>query len=104
MLPPLRYLGKVSRLQTIFNSHACTWSVSSHSFPSHPSDTRTQAISNIVTSIPPTSSLMNLFPWLDRLPGPLPWRVRGKKYQEQQAELYDEMTEAALHEHAENET
>ncbi len=44
----------------------------------------------------PSASIINIFPFLDWIPGPMPWRTRAKAFRECDAELYGHLIRKAL--------
>ncbi|KAG6887970.1 hypothetical protein C0992_010031 [Termitomyces sp. T32_za158] len=53
-------------------------------------------LAEIVDLGSPTASITNFFPFLDLLPGPMPWRKRARSYQERMDTLYDKFIDHAI--------
>ncbi len=43
-----------------------------------------------------TASIINIFPFLDWIPGPMPWRTRAKAYRKHEDELYERLVREAV--------
>lgn len=44
----------------------------------------------------PSASIINIFPFLDWLPGPMPWRTRANAYRIRENQLYEDLVREAL--------
>ncbi|KAG6825801.1 hypothetical protein H0H92_002397 [Tricholoma furcatifolium] len=53
-------------------------------------------LAEIVHLATPTSSVTNVFPFLDFLPGPMPWRVRAQSFREKSGSLWKKLLDDAL--------
>ncbi|KAG6812127.1 hypothetical protein H0H92_004241 [Tricholoma furcatifolium] len=54
-------------------------------------------ISNeLAKSISPFASIINIFPMLDWIPGPMPWRTRARVYHEREKAIYKKLIDEAL--------
>ncbi|KAG6899236.1 hypothetical protein C0993_012025, partial [Termitomyces sp. T159_Od127] len=55
-----------------------------------------QTLAEIIDLASPTASVTNFFPFLDLLPGPMPWRSRARSYQERLDALYIKLIDHAM--------
>ncbi|KAG6877676.1 hypothetical protein C0992_009501 [Termitomyces sp. T32_za158] len=55
-----------------------------------------KAIDELVVLFNPTASIVNAFPLLDLIPGPMPWRARAREFHEQETAIYKELLDHAL--------
>ncbi|KAF7335894.1 Cytochrome P450 2B19 [Mycena sanguinolenta] len=53
-------------------------------------------IAEFVTLSSPSGSIMNVLPFLDMIPGPMPWRTRAKTYRRREDALYDRLITRAV--------
>ncbi|KAG6871672.1 hypothetical protein C0995_001599 [Termitomyces sp. Mi166 len=44
----------------------------------------------------PTASITNIFPFLDLIPGPMPWRTRAESFRKQNDALYEKLVDDAV--------
>jgi len=44
----------------------------------------------------PSASIINVFPFLDSLPGPKPWNTRARAYRKREDALYDKLITEAV--------
>ncbi|KAG6836624.1 hypothetical protein H0H93_005967 [Arthromyces matolae] len=44
----------------------------------------------------PSASIINVFPFLDLMPGPMPWRVRAKSFRQRDDALYEKLFDRCL--------
>ncbi|KAG6859131.1 hypothetical protein C0995_011268, partial [Termitomyces sp. Mi166 len=44
----------------------------------------------------PTASITNFLPFLDLIPGPMPWRTRAESYRKQHDALYEKLVDDAV--------
>jgi hypothetical protein len=59
-------------------------------------DDRTQCIAEFVSLCTPSASIINIFPFLDYIPGPMPWRKRARAYREREDALYERLVTEAV--------
>ncbi|KAG6887763.1 hypothetical protein C0992_010833 [Termitomyces sp. T32_za158] len=55
-----------------------------------------ETIDQLVVLFNPTASIINALPFLDLIPGPMPWRARARAFHEQETAIYDELLDHAL--------
>ncbi|KAG5716141.1 Steroid 17-alpha-hydroxylase/17,20 lyase [Termitomyces sp. T112] len=69
-----------------------------HSPTGHESDFKEVlgVIDEIVAHTAPSASIVNVFPFLDLLPGPMPWRIRAQAFQRRQDAIYKELLDEAV--------
>ncbi len=44
----------------------------------------------------PTATIINIFRFLDWIPGPIPWRTRARAYRKHEDELYERLVREAV--------
>ncbi|KAG6894242.1 hypothetical protein C0992_006947, partial [Termitomyces sp. T32_za158] len=44
----------------------------------------------------PTTSITNIFPFLDLIPGPMPWRTRAESFRKRNDALYEKLVDEAV--------
>ncbi|KAG5732267.1 Cytochrome P450 2B19 [Termitomyces sp. T112] len=49
-----------------------------------------------VTLMTPTASIINVLPFLDLLPGPMPWRIRAQEFRKREDAVYKKLIDKAL--------
>ncbi|KJA24944.1 hypothetical protein HYPSUDRAFT_1073693 [Hypholoma sublateritium FD-334 SS-4] len=54
------------------------------------------AAEEFITLCTPTSSIINMLPFLDWLPGPMPWRTRAKAFRKRDGDLYEKLVREAV--------
>ncbi|KAG6860803.1 hypothetical protein C0995_007513 [Termitomyces sp. Mi166 len=54
------------------------------------------SLDGIVSLSLPTSSITNFFPFLDLIPGPMPWRIRARSFVEKDEVLYGKLVDQAM--------
>ncbi|KAG6838716.1 hypothetical protein H0H93_006437, partial [Arthromyces matolae] len=54
------------------------------------------AIADFVHLCTPSASIVNVFPFLDWIPGPMPWRTRAKDYRDREDAIYTKLIEDAV--------
>ncbi|KNZ79110.1 O-methylsterigmatocystin oxidoreductase [Termitomyces sp. J132] len=53
-------------------------------------------LAEIVHLANPTASITNFLPFLDLIPGPMPWRIRARLYRERHDALYEKLIDHAM--------
>ncbi|KAF7372760.1 Steroid 17-alpha-hydroxylase/17,20 lyase [Mycena sanguinolenta] len=53
-------------------------------------------LAELVTLSSPSASIINVLPFLDMIPGPMPWRKRAQTYRKREDALYDRLITRAL--------
>ncbi|KJA24942.1 hypothetical protein HYPSUDRAFT_53452 [Hypholoma sublateritium FD-334 SS-4] len=54
------------------------------------------AVEELTKLSAPTASIINIFPFLDWIPGPMPWRTRARAYRKHENELYESLVREAV--------
>ncbi|KAG6843882.1 hypothetical protein H0H87_012098 [Tephrocybe sp. NHM501043] len=54
------------------------------------------AIAELVELTTPSASIVNIFPLLDYIPGPMPWRARARAFRENDKAIYTKLINEAL--------
>ncbi|KAG6849628.1 hypothetical protein H0H93_006837 [Arthromyces matolae] len=69
-----------------------------HCSTGHESDLRSSlsTLAEIVHLALPSSSITNFFPFLDLIPGPMPWRTRAASFRKRYEDLYNRLLDNAL--------
>ncbi|KAG6853247.1 hypothetical protein C0991_005749 [Blastosporella zonata] len=64
----------------------------------HEPDLKTlvDVLNEAVRLFAPNASITNVFPFLDRIPGPMPWRTRAQAFRERDAAIYKKLTDEAV--------
>ncbi|KAG6829536.1 hypothetical protein H0H92_004273 [Tricholoma furcatifolium] len=54
------------------------------------------AIAEFVQLCTPSASIINVFPFLDYIPGPMPWRTRARDYRQREDAIYKKLIDEAV--------
>ncbi|KAG6828450.1 hypothetical protein H0H92_007935 [Tricholoma furcatifolium] len=54
-----------------------------------------ESMNDTIESATPTASIINAFPFLNRIPGPTPWRIKGQAVYERQRKIYERLMDHA---------
>ncbi|KAG6808572.1 hypothetical protein H0H92_003676 [Tricholoma furcatifolium] len=55
-----------------------------------------RVLSELIPLATPTASIINALPFLDWIPGPLPWRTRAQSYRQREDDFYDRLVYESL--------
>ncbi len=56
-----------------------------------------QTLTEFVKLVSPSASLVNFFPFLDRIPGPMPWRKRAEEFRKRENAFYRNLIQEAVY-------
>ena len=55
-----------------------------------------QAVTEFVKLTSPSACIVNFFPFLDRIPGPMPWRKRAEVFRKRESAFYKNIIREAV--------
>ncbi|KAG6919136.1 hypothetical protein DXG01_008943 [Tephrocybe rancida] len=85
-------------IERVIASTALTAGFGMHCPTGHEQDLQEvlKAIDEAVGLFSPAASIINVFPFLDLIPGPMPWRTRALSFRKREDAIYKKITDKAL--------